>query len=186
MRSLTAPLSLISEALSSSLRVTYASALRRITLQRVLGSKIAFFPESVTYEEVLVFYDNLVWCLDKSVKDPDFRHKFGNSLEEISHSVKNLRFNDRDIPGSITKLSKILRPIDSFILPKRNFSGTWVHFKGKFHVVPTRSLGIPKEQIPPKPYIGVGYKDKGTRRDPSWDGSPSWQEVAMANTEKLK
>jgi hypothetical protein len=52
--------------------------------------------------------------------------------------------------------------------------------------VVTRSLGIPTKQIPPKPYIRVGYKDKGTRRDPSWDGSPSWQEVAMANTEKLK
>jgi hypothetical protein len=24
----------------------------------------------------------------------------------------------------------------------------------------------------------VGYKDKGTRRDPSTDASPAWQEVA--------
>jgi hypothetical protein len=107
--SLTSPSSLVSETLiSSGLRVTYSSSLRRITLQRILGSKIAFFPESVTFEEILVFYDNLVWCLEKSVKDPEFRQKFGNSLEEISYSVKNHRFNDRDIQGSITKLSKIL------------------------------------------------------------------------------
>jgi len=34
-------------------------------------------------------------------------------------------------------------------------------------------------------HIGVGYKDKGARRDPSKDGSPSWQEVAMTR-KKMK
>lgn len=30
-------------------------------------------------------------------------------------------------------------------------------------------------------FIGVGYKDKGNLRNSSFDGSPSWQEVAMVN-----
>lgn len=33
-----------------------------------------------------------------------------------------------------------------------------------------------------KRFIGVGYRDKGTARDVSNDGSPSWQEVAMSIT----
>lgn len=31
---------------------------------------------------------------------------------------------------------------------------------------------------PPLRYIGVGYRDKGTAKDITIDGSPSWQEVA--------
>jgi hypothetical protein len=43
--------------------------------------------------------------------------------------------------------------------------------------------------IPPKKverYIGVGYKDKGSRRFPELDGSPTWQRVAtvLANRER--
>lgn len=37
------------------------------------------------------------------------------------------------------------------------------------------------QKYPPRPrFIGVGYKDYGDRRDPSYDGSPSWQEVASS------
>lgn len=44
--------------------------------------------------------------------------------------------------------------------------------------------------IPPKRVercIGVGYKDKGTRRCPEQDGSPSWQRVAtvLCNQERM-
>lgn len=33
-----------------------------------------------------------------------------------------------------------------------------------------------------KRFIGVGYRDKGTAREVSYDGSPSWQEVATSIT----
>jgi hypothetical protein len=29
----------------------------------------------------------------------------------------------------------------------------------------------------------VGYRDKGSRRQPELDGSPSWQEVSMSRTQ---
>jgi hypothetical protein len=40
--------------------------------------------------------------------------------------------------------------------------------------------------VPPKRFIGVGYKDKGSRRDPAFDGTPSWQETAqyLSNLER--
>jgi hypothetical protein len=37
---------------------------------------------------------------------------------------------------------------------------------------------IEPKKFPPKKIIGVGYKDKGTRRNNAEDGSPSWKEVA--------
>lgn len=35
-----------------------------------------------------------------------------------------------------------------------------------------------KRPPPPQAYVGVGYKDKGNKRDTAMDGSPSWQLVA--------
>lgn len=35
--------------------------------------------------------------------------------------------------------------------------------------------------LPPKRYIGVGYKDKGNLRFSYYDGSPSWQEIASSS-----
>ena len=50
-----------------------------------------------------------------------------------------------------------------------------------------RMLRIGREELVrhEQKHIGVGYKDKGARRDPSKDGSPSWQEVAMTR-KKMK
>lgn len=41
---------------------------------------------------------------------------------------------------------------------------------------------LKKPRVRPKRRIGVGYRDSGTYSDTSWDGSPSWQEVATSNT----
>jgi hypothetical protein len=43
----------------------------------------------------------------------------------------------------------------------------------------------PKKRLPPQPYIGVGYRDKGSLRDPAKDGSPHWKEVAMSSIKEL-
>jgi len=45
----------------------------------------------------------------------------------------------------------------------------------------------PKKSRPaPKRYIGVGYKDKGHRRNITLDASPSWQEVAVSESSRLE
>jgi hypothetical protein len=37
----------------------------------------------------------------------------------------------------------------------------------------------------PVRYLGVGYKDKGARRNESVDASPAWQEVASQSSNNL-
>jgi len=50
-----------------------------------------------------------------------------------------------------------------------------------YRVILRNPLAAPPK-APPKRFIGVGYKDKGTKRDPAIDGSPNWKEVAMARS----
>lgn len=164
----------------SGVRVTYKKGMRRVTLQRVLISLIVFQVEKVTLTEILAFYDNLIWCLEKCEKDPGFQRKFGESLKEISILVSKIRFSTSNFNNSLMRLSKELKKFDEYYIPLRNLSGVYRQFRGHFHVLPTSASGQLTSTLPEKPYIGQGYKDKGTRRDPAWDGSPTWQEVATS------
>jgi hypothetical protein len=154
--------------------------MRRVTLQRILVSLIVFQPEKVTLTEILAFYDNLIWCLEKCDKDPEFSKKFGTTLKAISSLVTRTRFSVDNFQGSLTKLSRELKIFEEYYIPRRNISGTYRQFKGHFHVLPSSEQGRLTSTLPARPYIGQGYKDKGTRRDTAFDGTPSWQEVATS------
>jgi hypothetical protein len=73
--------------------------------------------------------------------------------------------------------------LQGFILPERNLQGIERHLKGHFHVLSYKESGIPTKEIPPKPYIGVGYNDKGHYTDKAVDGSPHWTEVIKGGVE---
>jgi len=161
-------------------RITYSAKVKRVTLQRYLVSRVAFQPEQVTLGEILVMYDNLLWCQDKSLMNPDFQKKFGSSLEELTKILKRVTFHKENLPVSVRNLSGIFKSrLSDFLIPARNIPGVKIHVKGSYHILPTSSSGTPVKELPSKRFIGVGYKDKGNCRVPSWDGSPSWQEVAM-------
>jgi hypothetical protein len=160
-------------------RVTYSRKLRRITLLRYIISKMVWKPETVTYPELLVLYDVLLWCQDKSLSDPSFNAKFGSFLEKLTILIKGTRFSEQHFLVTIKGLFlKLKEAAEGHLIPERNLLTVERHVKGQFHVLPTRSSGIPVRELPPVKVIGRGYRDKGTYRDPAWDGSPSWQEVA--------
>lgn len=164
----------------TGMRVTYSRTLRRITLQRYLVSKIVWRPETVAFTELLTLYDNLLWCQDKSLIDPHFQEKFGSFLEKLTDLLKNTRFNEKTFQNTFKGISqKLKEAAEGHLIPERNLSTVEKHVKGKFHVTPTKSSGVPVKQLPPTKVIGRGYRDKGTYRDPAFDGSPSWQEVAI-------
>lgn len=168
----------------SGVRVTYKKGLRRITLQRYLASRLAHEPEAVTFAEILVLYDNLIWLLEKAIIDPDFRRVFSEDLESLADLLRKTVISESTFKSSLQGLSLGIRTrCSGFLLPKRNLAGVARHVSGHFHVLPYRGDGIPTKELRPKAYIGVGYKDKGSRRDPAYDGSPSWQEVAMSHVE---
>lgn len=115
------------------------------------------------------------------VKDPNFKKKnvllirtmaallvFVNksrSLPEFQQSVSNSGLN----------LSELILTHRQFNAAKKNLQSTI-----RSYVIRLEQLNWTK--VPPARYIGVGYKDKGSRKISSHDGSPSWQEVASSIT----
>jgi len=162
-------------------RVSYARGIRRITLQRFLVSLVVFREKEVTFQDVLVLYDNLIWCQEKSEKDPGFQRKFGKDLIVLTNLLKSTRFHPQTFRRTLVGLSiKFRGELETFYFPERNLQGVSKHVKGHYLVLPHRESGVLKKQLPEPRRIGVGYRDKGHCRDPAWDASPSWQEVANA------
>lgn len=164
-------------------KVIYKKGIRRVTLQRVILSRIRWSPEKVTADEIIVIFDNLLYLQDLALREEQFREKFGKTLEVLSKDFKELDLlNKANIVRFVENLYKLLHKDEykDFIIPLRNLRRTESHFVGVFKLLPTEPNGIPRNLIPPKPYIGIGYRDKGSRRDQAKDGSPSWQEVARS------
>jgi hypothetical protein len=134
--------------------------------------------ERVTFQDILVLYDNHIWLLEKARIDPQFQRKFGSDLESVSEVLRKQKVNSEQFPTYLNKLSSQLKVNETYLIPTRNIDGVERHFRGHIHIQPHREQGIPTKDLPPKPYIGVGYKDKGRMTISSYDGSPSWQEVA--------
>jgi hypothetical protein len=133
----------------------------------------------VTFPELLALYDNQLWLEDKARQDPSFSQKFGKFLKNLSQTLKQTRFTVKTLSTGLHRLQSQLREAaEGHLIPERNLLHTEVYVKGKFHVTPTKDSGIPTKELPPVKVIGRGYRDKGTYRDPAWDGSPSWQELA--------
>jgi hypothetical protein len=164
------------------LQVNYSRKLKRVSLQRALVSLIVHYPEQATLQDLLALVDNLLWLQDKAKKDPVFRDKFGVTLEVLTFIVKTKL--GRQYFNSVSKvrikyLSNVLKSnLEGFFFPKRNTLNQYKLVKGLFNVRAAVQQGTLKSQLPPQAYIGKGYRDKGTAKNPAEDGSPSWQEVA--------
>lgn len=173
--------SLKENLLPKTARVAYGRKIKRMTLQRYLTSLVAYQEEEVSFTTILVMYDNLLWCQDKAEKDPHFQEKFGKDLTILTEILKGMRFYPSSFRYTVKVLAgKIRKSLENFIYPRRNLHGIELHVKGHYQVLPHRESGSLRKNLPEKRRIGVGYRDKGHRRDPAWDASPSWQEVAQS------
>lgn len=160
------------------LEVRYGKNCKRISLSRFLISKIVYEAELVSDHDLVALFDNQIWLEDKCLKDYDFYKKFGTSLEEVSYLLKNINLSKGLSPKALLKLSIKLRELKSYLVPLRNYPAFKARFGGSFSIIPAKQPGVDKKRIPPKKVIGLGYRDKGTMRNPAKDGSPPWQEVA--------
>lgn len=165
--------------------IRYSKQVKRITLQRWLVTKLRYNPGSVSLLEVLTLYDNLLHLQELSSRDPNFCEKFGSSLEDLALILKKFRISEKDILGTCKKLSRELAVLEGFHYPERNLVSVGNHLKEKFRLIRKSGLGTETCRLPQKAYIGKGYTDKGTAKQPQIDGSPSWQEVACAQSSQL-
>lgn len=151
---------------------------KRVTLVRFILAKLLYDESGISIEEFLLLY-HLFFDLVES-RDPVFLSKYGPFLERVGTLLENEKFSRSKafplIPENRGK-EEIESFLKNFIPNRREYFG----LKGQrllsssYRLVFNDTL-LPK-RLPLKRYIGVGYSDKGTRRDLAVDGSPSWQSV---------
>mgnify|MGYP003957639263 CR=1 FL=1 len=160
--------------------IKISSRVKRIFLQRYLTSKFCFRLEECELRDLCCMFENQLWLEQKCQADEEFAIKFGKSLEDLSLILKQMNFRQGITEKALKRFSKRIKDtLDQFYLPKRNHKEAKRLCNGQFQFLDAFTSGIPKKALPPKAYVGKGYRDKGTVKNMAKDGSPSWQEVAM-------
>jgi hypothetical protein len=153
---------------------------KRVTMQRVLVSKLVWDYDNFTSEDLLALFENQLFLEDLARKNDTFRQKFKISLEDISNYLKAAKIRTiKDLPATAERFKRFIKvKLDKFIYPQRNFSTQLLLYKRYVEFRWTDPEGTLISQLPPVKYIGKGYTDKGTARKPHLDNSPAWQDVA--------
>jgi hypothetical protein len=168
--------------------VRLKAGIKKVPLFRFLLAKMVYGREheGVSVEEFLVF-NELFFDLSDS-KDPNLGKKWGPSFVKVSSIIPAMS-DISEFPIVLdTESREALKQIflDDPILPNPE---AYFGLLGNRDLRNSFRVQFKSSWIPPKRverYIGVGYKDKGSRRIPELDGSPSWQRVAtvLANRER--
>jgi len=174
--------------LTKGYTVRLKAGTKKVPLLRFLLAKMVYGREheGLSVDEYLVFMELLFDLLDS--KDPNIEKKWGKSLVGLTLLLPAMS-ELKEFPVVLDERSRkhligmfredpILPNPEAFfgLLGNRDMRNS---FRVQFN-----SSWIPPKRI--ERYIGVGYKDKGSRRFPEFDGSPSWQRVAtvFANQER--
>jgi len=138
-------------------------------------------------EQLAALFHNQLWLQQKCKSDRTFSAKFSSDLSEISLILKQANFRDGLTDGALTRMrNKLLKLDGTFLYPKRNLPQIKAKLANSIYSSWTKPLGVPLKELPPKRYIGMGYSDQGFAKDPAFDASPSWQEIASASANLLR
>jgi len=153
----------------------------RITLYKFLLAKLLYSLEGLALEEYLLVFQ-LYFELTE-IRDPLFVSKHGDFLQHsllLLNAIKEAKYfpvqTDQEEGGPDVSIFEGAFPT------KRQYFGLAGQrdLRRSFRLILNDTI-VP-QKLPPARFIGVGYKDKGSRRDPAFDGSPGWKEVASFNS----
>jgi hypothetical protein len=170
--------------LPSGVSVQYSKKVRKITLLRILLSRYFYPLESyeIKIDEVIVLYDLILELQDLCSKDKNFSEKFGITLEAISLFLRGVQFERIQPLTFVKNVREFLITLKDprFIYPLRNLEYIQSRPENRlcYRLYDRKSEGTLKKFLPPKRFIGIGYRDKGTLK-PEHEGSPHWTEVAL-------
>lgn len=163
------------EALSGGYRLIIKKGTNRHKLFRFLLSRIRYSKDGFHLDDFLCFFDVYFRMIDE--KDPKFQNRVQTLLDEnLIEFLNKIRgtsvFPYHPKEETLETLDKL-----PLVYPSRAYFGLERAGWSNLYRLCLKSQLIPRK-ILPKAYIGVGYKDKGSRRNRALDGSPNWQEVA--------
>jgi hypothetical protein len=128
-----------------------------------------------------------LWLEQKCETDTEFKKKFKLVLETSSSLLKELNLSQGLSTKAVNRLKiRAEQQLEAFLVPQRNYSQWKTRFDSSVNLVTSKPLGTATKTLPPKRFIGIGYRDKGTAKNTATDASPSWQEVAQSNLAKRK
>lgn len=154
---------------------------KRVTIFRYLLSKLIYDLDGLHLDEYLVLLE-LYYSLTES-KDPSLLQKYGKSFVETIPFFKILG-EGRKFPLMLKRIDVpevqdyYIQYLGNLLLSKESYFGMRGNrnIRDSFYIQINYPLFPRKEKT--KRFIGVGYKDKGSRQNLAEDGSPAWQEVA--------
>jgi hypothetical protein len=119
-------------------------------------------------------------------KDPSFERKYGNNLKRLQTFFSELG-RAQSFPLKLIYTSYELEYLQGELPQILPTQSSYFGLKGNRNIRQSFRIDF-NDTMSPKPvkqkrFIGVGYRDKGTRRNIAHDGSPSWQEVASESAE---
>lgn len=171
-------------------KVKIKKGIRKKDLFRFLLAKMLYErEEGLHIDEFLVLWELYLNLLELLQKDPSFKEKYGKFFENSSVFFRMLG-DQREFPIRIeeTESCQYLERIVSVLEPMLPTRSAYFGLKGQKDLRSGFSLVFASEilsrRAPECRRIGVGYRDKGSRRDPALDGSPDWREVASSLQEE--
>jgi hypothetical protein len=148
---------------------------KEIVILKFLLSKLLYSNDTFSEEDTVALFEAREKSIELCARDPGFNRKYLRLIFLTRNIFVNLEafVQDRE---SITELRDQL---EGCFNNGRRIIGPSIYFGGKRQFTVEMRAATPRK---PKPRnrIGVGYRDKGTAKNTAWDGSPSWQEVAMS------
>jgi len=163
--------------LSKGYKVLIKRGVNRYKLFRFLNSKVILDEEGLHLDEFLCLFE-LYYQLSES-GDPNFKENLNNIRNESFNMFIKFLSKVKIFPYQPTE--KTRQTFQELAVAVSYDKRSYHRIKGQnrnkdFRLVFKDTL-LPRRS-PSKAYIGIGYKDKGSRREPALDGSPKWQEVA--------
>jgi hypothetical protein len=163
---------------------------KRVSLQRFLCTKVVLEPGRINEADMTCLFENQLWLERKCFKDRNFFEKYKDKVFTLSKILKEVDLRGFNQSSSLKRFSeKLQSSLDDFLVPARNYGQWKSRFSGCFQFNPltlNKELGdfYLTKKLPPKRSMGIGYRDKGSRRNLAIDGSPDWREVSSAFPEE--
>lgn len=171
-------------------RLKIKAGIKKKDLFRFLLAKMLYErEEGLHIDEFLVLWELYLQLQGLLSKDPSFKEKYERFFrdsflffQELGNQKEfPIRVEDDENLQYLERIRDVLEPM----LPTR---AAYFGLKGQKNLRSGFSLVFEDEilqrKIPEGRRIGVGYRDKGSRRDPAFDGSPDWRDVAMSFLEQ--
>lgn len=141
------------------------------SVKQLIG-KWAYEPEIFNADDVFCLMELYLRMVEYAEKDYNWRIWI-LPLKEMEPIMSRLRPNPK-ISVQKESLLRLEAPAVWMIPDKFAYYGEKFQDRPSWKLI----LRVPRvERIPPKRWIGVGYKDKGYLPHNSWNASPSWKEV---------